>query len=172
MSFSTEQMSVLLACAMRCCFAVRDICANANESSGQLCLVGPLVDQTLALRLTMQSRTRFPTIWNSKLRARKSTQPKRRSSRPDSGQTQSLIGISQTSPALITPSMLGKSASGTWRSPVDRITVAEREVDVREREFANNERTLAADLRMKSASVGAISKASLTDERIESNQKL
>ena len=32
-----------------------------------------------------------------------------------------------------------------------RITVAEREVEVREREFANNERTLAAEVRMKFA---------------------
>ncbi len=53
-----------------------------------------------------------------------------------------------------------------------RITVAEREVEVREREFANNERTLAAEVRMKFGEALAQSlKLSLTDERIESNQQ-
>src|ERR1700720_233643 len=53
-----------------------------------------------------------------------------------------------------------------------RITVAEREVEVREREFANNERTLAAEVRMKFGETLAQSlKLSLTDERIESNQQ-
>src|SRR6266478_7397186 len=53
-----------------------------------------------------------------------------------------------------------------------RITVAEREVEVREREFANNERTLAAEVRLKFGETLAQSlKLSLTDERIESNQQ-
>jgi cobalt-zinc-cadmium efflux system outer membrane protein len=53
-----------------------------------------------------------------------------------------------------------------------RITVAEREVEVREREFGNNERTLAAEVRMKFGETLAQSlKLSLTDERIESNQQ-
>ncbi len=53
-----------------------------------------------------------------------------------------------------------------------RITVAEREVEVREREFANNERTLAAQVRMKFGEALAQSlKLSLTDERIVSNQQ-
>jgi outer membrane protein, heavy metal efflux system len=53
-----------------------------------------------------------------------------------------------------------------------RITVAEREVEVREREFANNERMLAAEVRMKFGEALAQSlKLTLTDERIESNQQ-
>ena len=53
-----------------------------------------------------------------------------------------------------------------------RIMVAEREVDVREREFANRERLLAAEVRMKFGEALAQSlKLSLTDERIESNQQ-
>jgi cobalt-zinc-cadmium efflux system outer membrane protein len=53
-----------------------------------------------------------------------------------------------------------------------RIAVAEREVEVREREFANRERLLAAEVRMKFGEALAQSlKLSLTDERIESNQR-
>ncbi len=53
-----------------------------------------------------------------------------------------------------------------------RITVAEREVEVREREFANRERLFAAEVRMKFGEALAQSlKLSLTDERIESNQR-
>jgi len=53
-----------------------------------------------------------------------------------------------------------------------RITVAEREVEVREREFANRVRLLAAEVRMKFGEALAQSlKLSLTDERIESNQR-
>ena len=53
-----------------------------------------------------------------------------------------------------------------------RITVAEREVEVRERQFANRERLLAAEVRMKFGETLAQSlKLSLTDERIESSQQ-
>jgi cobalt-zinc-cadmium efflux system outer membrane protein len=53
-----------------------------------------------------------------------------------------------------------------------RISVAERQVEVREREFANNERLLAGEVRMKFGVTLAQSlKVSLTDERIESNQQ-
>ena len=53
-----------------------------------------------------------------------------------------------------------------------RIAVAEREVEVREREFANRERLLAAEVRMKFGEALAQSlRLSLTDERIESNQR-
>ena len=53
-----------------------------------------------------------------------------------------------------------------------RITVAEREVEVREREFANRERLLAVEVRMKFGETLAQSlKLSLTDERIESSQQ-
>jgi cobalt-zinc-cadmium efflux system outer membrane protein len=53
-----------------------------------------------------------------------------------------------------------------------RISVAEKQVEVREREFANNERLLAGEVRMKFGETLAQSlKLSLTDERIESNQQ-
>jgi outer membrane protein, heavy metal efflux system len=53
-----------------------------------------------------------------------------------------------------------------------RITVTEREVEVREWEFTNRERLLAAEVRMKFGEALAQSgKLSLTDERIESNQR-
>jgi cobalt-zinc-cadmium efflux system outer membrane protein len=53
-----------------------------------------------------------------------------------------------------------------------RIIVAEREVEVRDRDFANRERLLAGEVRLKFGETLAQSlKLSLTDERIESNQQ-
>lgn len=53
-----------------------------------------------------------------------------------------------------------------------RIAVAERQVEVREREFANRERLLAAEVRMKFGDALAQAfKLALTDELIESNQQ-
>jgi len=53
-----------------------------------------------------------------------------------------------------------------------RIAVAERQVEVREHEFANRERLLAAEVRMKFAdTLAQILKLSLTDELVESNQQ-
>lgn len=53
-----------------------------------------------------------------------------------------------------------------------RVAVAERQVEVREREFANRERLLAAEVRKKFADTLAQTlKLSLTDELVESNQQ-
>ncbi len=53
-----------------------------------------------------------------------------------------------------------------------RIAVAERQVEVREHEFANRERLLSAEIRMKFAdTLAQILKLSLTDELVESNQQ-
>jgi cobalt-zinc-cadmium efflux system outer membrane protein len=53
-----------------------------------------------------------------------------------------------------------------------RIAVAERQVDVREHEFANRERLLAAEVRMKfGEALAQTLKLALTDELIESNQQ-
>src|SRR5436189_1994803 len=53
-----------------------------------------------------------------------------------------------------------------------RIAVGERQVDVREHEFANRERLLAAEVRMKfGEALAQTLKLALTDELIESNQQ-
>src|SRR5215831_8802737 len=53
-----------------------------------------------------------------------------------------------------------------------RITVAEREVEVREREFANNERLLAAQVRMKfGEALAQALKLAFTDELVAANQQ-
>src|SRR6266404_9776900 len=53
-----------------------------------------------------------------------------------------------------------------------RIAVAEHQVEVREHEFANRERLLAAEVRLKFAdTLAQILKLSLTDELVESNQQ-
>src|SRR5436190_7331974 len=53
-----------------------------------------------------------------------------------------------------------------------RIAVAERQVEVREREFANRERLLAAEVRKKfGEALAQTFKLALTDELVESNQK-
>src|SRR6266550_1749306 len=86
--------------------------------------------------------------------------------RVDIGVSQNITGTDHT---IDVGGMLPLELGG--RRPA-RITVAEREVEVREREFANNERTLAAQVRMKFGEALAQSlKLSLTDERIDSNQQ-
>ena len=53
-----------------------------------------------------------------------------------------------------------------------RVSVAEREVEVREREFANSERILAGEIRMKfGAALAAALKLSFTNELVEANQR-
>lgn len=53
-----------------------------------------------------------------------------------------------------------------------RITVAEREVEVREREFANRERILSSEVRMKfGETLAAALKLSFTNELVEANQR-
>lgn len=53
-----------------------------------------------------------------------------------------------------------------------RIAVAQRQVDVREHEFANRQRLLAAEVRMKfGETLSQTLKLALTDELIESNQQ-
>src|SRR5882724_2588146 len=53
-----------------------------------------------------------------------------------------------------------------------RIAVAERQVEVREREFANRERLLAAEVRKKfGEALAQTFKLALTDELVESNQQ-
>lgn len=53
-----------------------------------------------------------------------------------------------------------------------RVAVAERQVEVREHEFTNRERLLAAEVRMKFAdTLAQILKLSLTDELVASNQQ-
>jgi len=53
-----------------------------------------------------------------------------------------------------------------------RIAVAERQVEVREREFANRERLLAAEVRKKfGEALAQTFRLSLTDELVESNQQ-
>jgi len=83
------------------------------------------------------------------------------------------IGVSQnvtgTDHTLDVGGMLPLELGG--RRPA-RITVAEREVEVREHDFANRERLLAGEVRMKFGETLAQSlKLSLTDERVESNQQ-
>jgi len=83
------------------------------------------------------------------------------------------IGVSQnvtgTDHTIDVGGMLPLELGG--RRPA-RITVAEREVEVREHEFVNRERLLAGEVRMKFGETLAQSlKLSLTDERVESNQQ-
>lgn len=53
-----------------------------------------------------------------------------------------------------------------------RIAVAEREVEVREREFANSERILAGEVRMKfGEALAQALKLSFTDQLVEANQR-
>src|SRR6267378_3934695 len=83
------------------------------------------------------------------------------------------IGVSQnvtgTDHTIDVGGMLPLELGG--RRPA-RITVAEREVEVREHEFVNRERLLAGEVRMKFGETLAQSlKLSPTDERVESNQQ-
>ena len=177
MLFRLNKRSVSLSCAIALLlllFAVRAPAQTPTTSPDRPAPSGRFIDQTSGLtaddlvahalshNLELQAaRKEIDAAKAMVKQARLRANPK-----VDIGVSQNITGTDHTIDAGgMLPLELGGRRSA-------RITVAERQVEVREREFANNERLLAGEVRMKFGETLAQSlKLSLTDERIESNQQ-
>src|SRR5216684_2292666 len=177
MFFRRNKTCVLLACAMALLLPQLVTPAQAQTPTSdqdKSVSLGRYVDQTSGL--TADDAVAYALSHNLELQAARKeidaakamVKQARLRANPklDIGVSQNITGTDHTIDAGGSlPLELGGRRSS-------RITVAEREVEVREREFANNERLLAAEVRMKFGEALAQSlKLSLTDERIESNQR-
>jgi len=172
-----NQRSISLGCSIALLLALFSVCAPAQtptRSPDRPSPTGRFIDQTSGL--TADDLVAYALGHNLELQAARKEidaakamvkQARLRANpKVDIGVSQNITGTDHTIDAGSTlPLELGGRRSA-------RITVAERQVEVREREFANNERLLAGEVRMKFGETLAQSlKLSLTDERIESNQQ-
>lgn len=177
MFFRLNKRSVSLGCVIAVMLALFSVCARAQTpttSPDRPAPSGRFIDQTSGL--TADDLVAYALAHNLELQAvRKEIDAAkammkqarlRANPKVEIGVSQNITGTDHTIDAGgMLPLELGGRRSA-------RITVAERQVEVREREFANNERLLAGEVRMKFGETLAQSlKLSLTDERIESNQQ-
>src|SRR5882762_1571951 len=177
MFFRLNKRSVSLSCAIALLLLLFAVCAGAQTpttSPDGPAPSGRFIDQTSGL--AADDLVVYALSHNLELQAaRKETDAAkgmvkqarlRANPKVDIGVSQNITGTDHTIDAGgMLPLELGGRRSA-------RITVAERQVEVREREFANNERLLAGEVRMKFGETLAQSlKLSLTDERVESNQQ-
>ncbi len=177
MFFRRNKTSVLLACAISLVLlrlAALALGQTATASQEKPSPVGRYIDQTsgrsaddvvaYALTHNLELQAAHKEIDAAKAMIRQAQL--RANPKVDIGVSQNVTGSDRN---IDVGGMLPLELGGRRSA---RITVAEREVEVRERQFANRERLLAAEVRMKFGETLAQSlKLSLTDERIESSQQ-
>jgi len=177
MFFQRNKTSVLLACAISLVLlrlAALALGQTATASQEKPSPVGRYIDQTsgrsaddvvaYALTHNLELQAAHKEIDAAKAMIKQAQL--RANPKVDIGASQNVTGSDRN---IDVGGMLPLELGGRRSA---RITVAEREVEVRERQFANRERLLAAEVRMKFGETLAQSlKLSLTDERIESSQQ-
>jgi len=177
MFFQRNKTSVLLACAISLVLlrlAALALGQTATASQEKPSPVGRYIDQTsgrsaddvvaYALTHNLELQAAHKEIDAAKAMIKQAQL--RANPKVDIGVSQNVTGSDRN---IDVGGMLPLELGGRRSA---RITVAEREVEVRERQFANRERLLAAEVRMKFGETLAQSlKLSLTDERIESSQQ-